>query len=259
MTSPSRHRSSSTSQIPTYARPESAVDGKTAPEVGRTGLFSIYKQQLKERPRITNAIVSMLISSTADMVAQAFERGTAHGLSFSVDVRRTCALAATAFTYNGFILTSWLIMLNTALPGAGMGCVLKKLALTQTLLQPFVYVPFFFVFHGLLIGQTLQDIFTRFTSDYFSLLLRLWSLFMPTRLLMFVIIPPPYQVLWDSSVSFFWQVALSLFDAAHAHPKDDGGLVALVTDMKDMDPFGSADWNNDFAGRIIHERANVAR
>merc|ERR1711957_674478 len=94
---------------------------------------------------------------------------------------------------------------------------MKKLAATQALLQPLVYVPFFFLFHGLLIGEMPGESLHRLYVEYFALLLRLWSLFMPTRMLMFLMVPPRYQVLWDSSVSFFWQVALSLFDATRGH------------------------------------------
>merc|ERR1712217_567195 len=148
---------------------------------------------------------------------------------------------------------------NGAIPGSSMGVVLKKLALTQTVLQPFVYVPFFFFYHGLLIGQSLHDILVRFTTDYFSLLLRLWSLFMPTRLMMFLIIPPPYQVLWDSSVSFFWQVALSLFDASHSHTPHDGGLVGEVVEMKQWGVAESSSYfaSSDFTGKVIRQNANV--
>merc|ERR1711957_618893 len=110
---------------------------------------------------------------------------------------------------------------------------MKKLAATQALLQPLVYVPFFFLFHGLLIGEMPGESLHRLYVEYFALLLRLWSLFMPTRMLMFLMVPPRYQVLWDSSVSFFWQVALSLFDAARGHVQlhldsPDGVAVELL-------------------------------
>jgi hypothetical protein len=106
---------------------------------------------------------------------------------------------------------------------------LYKLAATQTLIQPFVYIPFFFLCHGLLLGQSLTEIGDEVSRKYFSVLLRLWTLFMPTRLLMFIIVPVKYQVLWDSSVSFVWQVVLSLFEAAPLK-QDQGGVIAEVMD-----------------------------
>lgn len=219
-------------------------------------ILDFYRRSLNDRPRITNAVVSMMISTTADTVAQSFEQWNAHGPWRGLDLHRTQALALTAFTYNGFILTSWLMFVNSAVPGNGTKAVLKKLAVTQAILQPFVYVPFFFVFHGFLMGQSSHDIMNRFSNDYFSLLFRLWSLFMPTRLLMFLVVPPQYQVLWDSSVSFFWQVALSLFDAAHGAKAHS--VIQLVADM---DPFGDMDIGSLEVGTVMthvhHEGVNI--
>lgn len=63
------------------------------------------------------------------------------------------------------------------------------------ILQPFVYVPFYFVFHGLLVGQTIAEICGHLGSNYFALLFRLWSIFMPTRVVMFLFVPLNYQAI----------------------------------------------------------------
>merc|ERR1712048_1451182 len=96
------------------------------------------------------------------------------------------------------------------------------------ILQPCVYVPFFFALHGFMMGESVDVISSRVTSEYCALLVRLWSLYMPTRLVMFLLVPLKYQVLWDSSVSFVWQTILSLFDAGRARSDVSGMIVAVM-------------------------------
>lgn len=197
-------------------------------------ILDFYKKALDANPHLTNVIVSMTISSFADTTAQLMENSRAGNVWGGFDIHRNLALAATAAVYNGLILTSWLMTLSRLLPQKDTKSVLGKLAATQGLLQPCVYVPFFFIFHGLMMGESITEISGRLTSEYTALLFRLWSLFMLTRFMMFLIIPTKYQVLWDSSVSFIWQLALSLFDASKRQPACQG----LVSSVMDFEAFG---------------------
>merc|ERR550539_297266 len=90
-------------------------------------------------------------------------------------------------------------------------------------------------------SQSFAEILSVFESEYFALLFRLWSLFMPTRLVMFLFVPVRYQVLWDSSVSFFWQVVLSLFEAGRRHP----GVSGSVSAQMDFEAFGYLEARQD--------------
>lgn len=207
--------------------------GAVAPRI-----FAIYRESLNARPRLTNAVVSMTIALTADISAQSMEFVRGNGLhSFVWDFERTRALCLTSALYNGLILTNWFMFLSWLFPRADLKAAFAKLALSQSLLQPFVYVPFFFLVHGLLLGQRLHQIGTELTTNYFALLFRLWTLFMPSRLLMFIIVPVKYQVLWDSVVSFLWQVVLSLFESKHGRMLElNGG--GLITEAMEFEGFG---------------------
>lgn len=223
-----------------------------------------YDEQLRVRPRITNFCVSFLISSLADLVAQTSEHRIAGQLWMGYDLRRTRALALTCGTYNGVILTTWLLTLGFFLPHTDIKSVLCKLCLTQFLLQPFVYVPFFFLFHGSAMGDPYRDSIGHLQHDYFALLVRLWSIFMPTRLMMFVFVPLRYQVLWDSSVSFFWQLILSLFAAKHivtshaAHPEIIGAASgSILLQSSELVPFSGAS-QGDTLIQFRHKEINLS-
>mmetsp|Transcript_43373 Transcript_43373/g.85968 ORF Transcript_43373/g.85968 Transcript_43373/m.85968 type:complete len:265 (-) Transcript_43373:32-826(-) len=199
-------------------------------------LFNFYKRQLNLRPHVTNGLVSLMLAFMADFAAQNIEhQWQARPLPF--DIRRSRALALTSSLYNGLVLTSWLQMLSRIIPGTGLKPSVVKLMCTQTILQPFGYVPFFFVVHGLLLMQSSLEILAQFERDYFALLVRLWSLFMPTRLVMFLFVPVQYQVLWDSSVAFLWNCLLSL---SHVGGGADHNLCtgSLVSGMLIKESFG---------------------
>jgi len=194
---------------------------------GRCASFlDFYKRQLNLRPRITNALMSMTLSFTADILAQNIENQW-RTRPLPIDVKRCRALAITSFLYSGLVLTNWLRMLAWTVPGTSLKPVMIKFTVTQTILQPFGYVPFFFFVHGLLVMESPQEILAQLRHDYFSMLLRLWSFFMPTRLMMFLFVPLAYQVVWDSSVSFIWNTALSLSHLGGAdHNYFTGSLVS---------------------------------
>merc|ERR1719219_1231543 len=98
-----------------------------------------------------------MLSFTADFTAQNIEHHwQARPLPF--DIRRSRALALTSFFYNGLVLTSWLQMLAWIIPGTGLKPSIVKLMCTQTILQPFGYVPFFFIVHGLFLMQSPLEI-----------------------------------------------------------------------------------------------------
>jgi len=197
--------------------------------------FEAYRESLSRQPRLTNAVVSLFIASNADITAQLMEYMKGNGMqSFQWDFNRTRALCMTSASYNGMILTSWFMLLSWKFPRPDIRSALCKLALSQTILQPFVYVPFFFLAHGFFLGQPLHQNWAELCSNYFAILFRLWTLFMPSRLFMFIFVPVKYQVLWDSVVSFLWQVVLSLFESTHGKP----GTGGLVEEVMDFEGFG---------------------
>jgi len=208
-------------------------------------MIEFYKRSLEAWPHFTNGVVAYVITTMGDASAQIIQGGVDFRAMEGFDIKRNVALALTASIYSGLILTSWLLALNTALPGFGLRLVMGKLAATQTILQPFVYVPFFFIVHGMFCGQSSAEIRDKIRRDYFDLLFKLWSLFMPSRFLMFLIIPVRYQVLWDSSVAFIWQFALSLMIAKKGQAALKKGVHAPLLKSKAHMPAAVKGQNED--------------
>lgn len=181
---------------------------------------AFYDAQLQAHPYLTNFCVACTISSMANIVAQTAEnsspdRGFA-GVG-AVDFHETQALAMTSGVYSGFFLTFAFKQLGRHFPGSDWKSILCKLAIAQLCFQPFVYVPYFFMFHGMLAGESPALSFDHLEHGYFATLFRMWALYCPGRLFMFACVPVQYQVLWDCCVSFCWQLILSFFNISH-HP-----------------------------------------
>lgn len=170
--------------------------------------------QLRQWPHLTNGCVAFVLTGIADLLVQALEIAAGER-SNGCNVKETWALAATSSIYMGLVFTSWVFLLDWSLPQKHVYSALGKLAATSFFLQPCIYIPYFFFVHGWLLGQTLDEISGHVAHDYLDLLVRLWSLLMPTRLLMFWVLPVEYQVVWDCSISFLWQIALALFEERH--------------------------------------------
>jgi len=198
-------------------------------------MVSFYQAQLVERPRLANGIMSFLVASSADVTAQMMEGiNTPNRIEKGYDINRTRALGLTSGLYMGFLYTTWLLVMHQYFPKANFKSVVIKLTATQCFMQPFIYLPYFFIFHGFLMWQPWNEITRNLTMEFWPVLLRLWALTVPARILMFAVIPIKYQVLYDSLVSFFWQVALSQFDSQNDHPATQG----LVSAVMDTERFG---------------------
>lgn len=178
-----------------------------------------YDDSLSRQPRLTNFCVAITIASMANMSAQ-IVLNSASSPTFGdalarLDIAEMRALALTAALYNGIFLTTAFMALGRLFPTPGLKTTLCKLAIAQLGFQPFVYMPYFFIFHGLITGETLAECFAHLRAGYWPTLLRMWKLFCPMRCFMFAFVPVNYQVLWDLCTSFVWQVLLSLFNCNH--------------------------------------------
>merc|ERR1712154_262843 len=146
------------------------------------------------------------------------------------------ALALTSGLYNGLFLTPALMALGKHLPRTDLRSTLMKLAIASFFFQPIVYVPYFFVFHGLMTGEAFSACVADLSTGYFSTLSRMWMLYMPTRLIMFAIVPIRYQVVWECCVSFAWQFILSLFNASRQQAIVSG----IIATTAQLSSFGEA-------------------
>ncbi|CAE8583066.1 unnamed protein product [Polarella glacialis] len=167
--------------------------------------FAYYRRQLAERPRQTNFVVSYVLSAIGDMSAQLLEafRATADE-SPGFDLRRNFSLATCSSLWNSVVLCSWFAMLDRYMPVRTWKTILMKLGASQILLNSIVYVPYFFMLHGILMGQAIDEAWNHLCDKHLEMLTRAWCVFIPGYFLMFAVVPLDYQVLWISVVSLFW-------------------------------------------------------
>lgn len=195
-----------------------------------------YRQHVARRPRMTALITSFTLACNGDLIAQAIERILHIGRWTGLDIRRTVCLGAVSGVWAATILLTWFSWLDRWLPRKDMRTVMAKVTASQFILQPAIYVPYFYLLHGLLMGDGLTESLNRMAAERFQMLLRIWAIYFPSYWLCFRMVPVDYQVLWISGVSLCFNVILSLFN--HKRPAVEG-IVSLIMDVDEFgaDPF----------------------
>lgn len=195
-----------------------------------------YRWYMVYRPRVTSWAVSSVLACGGDAIAQAIERIFHIGKWTGFDLKRTACLGLVSGVWAGTVLWTWLSFLEKWLPRKDMKSVVAKVTASQAILNPFIYVPYFYILHGLLSGDGLLNSVHRMEAEHFQMLLRIWALYIPSYWMMFAIVPMDYQVLWISLISLIFNVTLSLFN--HKRPAV-AGIVSLIMDFDEFgaDPF----------------------
>lgn len=196
-------------------------------------LFIAYSGFLKRRPYIGGFFTAMVLASLGDFIAQTIEMARAEKWT-GFDLHRNACLLIVNGLWNGFAFRSWLYFMEARLPKRDFKSVAVKVICTQFGLNPLVYMPFFTLLHGHLMGLPWDVALSRsWPSQNLYLDTKMWCVYVPSNSVLFGLIPTEYQVLWTSSVSVIWNTILSLCTGGSG---SDGIISELLTSV----PWGMA-------------------
>lgn len=164
---------------------------------------------LMRYPYAMGTTIACVLAFLGDFAAQWLEASHSY-IPFSFHVRRSFSFWVTSGMWNGIAWRTWINSLEQWLPGKDLGRVSLKIMLSQFLLNPFVYMPYFHIVHGMLLGETLSVAFARLQAESLALDVKIWCIFIPSNFILFTYIPSPYRVVWTSSVSLGWGIILSI-------------------------------------------------
>lgn len=77
------------------------------------------------------------------------------------------------------------------------------------------FVPTFYMVTESVRGRSLSEATDRLRTKYWETLYAIWSVWGPMTAIMFAVVPEQHQVLYTVSVSFGWNVLLSLLSNSH--------------------------------------------
>ena len=190
-----------------------------------------HRLQLQQRPYSTNSVTSAVLMLLGDRFAQFVENRNSHRLDTHVDPYSRISITRTT------ILTSWSAVASIAwtryyfwMFKQWPGRVVLWVTLTAAVPGPFMNAAFFsfttIAEHFALQPNPFEtmdvckDLVKRkFEIQYIPTIQRSALLWVPVNFLNFALIPMEYRMLCGSSVSFIWNVYLSLVQ--HTDPHTD--------------------------------------
>ncbi|KIK78188.1 hypothetical protein PAXRUDRAFT_339496 [Paxillus rubicundulus Ve08.2h10] len=177
-------------------------------------LLRVYNAALIRRPILAQSATAAFLFGAGDIIAQqAIERQGKHH-----DFMRTARITFYGGAFFGPALTKWYQLLNRIKFASPTRGVIYRVWLDQAVLTP-VAVGFFFGTMSILEGRGISGAKERINKNYQSTLVRNWTVFIPTQIINFAIVPPHLRFVVVSVVSLFWNTYLSAVNAQTSHKR----------------------------------------
>lgn len=134
-----------------------------------------------------------------------------------INWRRTLALSLASGCYSTAIYVPFLSWSNRFFGESTARAVLAKAGMDNFVLTPIVYLPFFYMFTGVVKGDSAETSLRTLQDKYVDTLLPCWAMWIPGQILNFWLVPQRFRILFIYAIEIAWAVAISL--VAHADEK----------------------------------------
>ena len=186
--------------------------------------LAAYDAALLARPRVVKALTGGGLAFLGDLNAQRLEvwgrnrlrseaeRAQAPPERMVFDARRSFAFTTIGAYWTGLFNHEWYNLLERRLPMAGGGWprVAAKVAMAQLIVNPFMYLPVFYLWTGLVLRRSLKDTQDKAKREYWAMLQATWLVLGSANVVMFSVMPVRFQAVFMCGVSFVYQNILSL-------------------------------------------------
>ena len=195
-----------------------------------SALLQTYDAALRVRPRLVKAMTGGSLAFLGDLNAQHLELwsrnqqqringSSSEPESFQFDHWRSLAFSTMAFGWSGPANHAFYNLLERFMPQAGGGVrtVAAKVVASQLLVNPFLYLPTFYLWTGGVLGRSLKETGDKAQREYWSMLKATWAVLGTANVLAFSVVPVPYQATFMAVASFAYQNVLSLLANRRPH------------------------------------------
>lgn len=163
-----------------------------------------YNVLLMNRPMVTQCVTAAVLFGGGDVIAQQAVERRGGGHDFVRTARQTF-FGGVLFAP---IMTKWYGLLNRMQFATPTKALVYRVYLDQLVLSP-VAVVYFYSCMTLLEGRSIHDAAERVKTAYVSTLVRNWSVFVPTQIVNFALVPAHLRFVFMGTVSLFWNTYLS--------------------------------------------------
>jgi len=186
--------------------------------------LAAYGSLLASAPVATNLATACLLGLAGDAIAQA-------QVPAPYDKRRACSFVTFNAAYRGgFQLYAFPAMfaacqgrvlgrLTGLLPlarGEQVARALERTLCNQLLIVPAVYYPLYFIVSGHVQQLSPRESVQRARREFWRIVQKNWTFWMPINLLQFLMLPPQWQVTASCILGLIWNTILSLI-AGNVH------------------------------------------
>jgi len=184
--------------------------------LGRLGksytIFSIT------RPFLCSSVTGLTLLSMSDVMAQFL---TSKDSSFKWNRKRTLGMALFGGLYYGTFLKGFYIAYDVVIGSGALWQALAKTFCDLMINSPIFMIPMYYGITCAVQGYSKKDAMTKFEKEFMTSWLGTIGFWLPGCTANFYLVPPPYRVLFISSLSFLHKTWLSWFTNNKKVPPTD--------------------------------------
>ena len=181
-------------------------------------IFRWYDSAYKKHPFTAAGSTMAIKAGLCDFIAQKLSNP-----SCDLDYFRAAKFSFFCISYVGcFQHMVFNILYPRLFPGSGWKTALKKTLFDNFVHSPFVYLPAYYSYKGLIelqydsgnvtgsgVSAAVASGLQEYREKGLSVLYSCWGLWIPAQLINFAIIPPNFRILYNAAVGCLWEVYLS--------------------------------------------------
>lgn len=189
------------------------------PTLDFSSAFSVIDAFYKTQPYEAAFVTCGVKASAADLLAQSREsKDNELSESDKIEVERNVAFILYGGLYQG---CAQYYIFNIIFPflfgnGNDIASVAVKVAFDMLVVSPLLCLPIAYLTKAAIYGESWLDGLNKYKYDLIekNLLLKYWSIWVPTQTLTFSVIPEHLRIAFIALVSFFWLIILSTIASA---------------------------------------------
>ncbi|TVU46319.1 hypothetical protein EJB05_05845 [Eragrostis curvula] len=189
--------------------------------------WSAYEEALKANPVLAKMMISGVVYSLGDWIAQCYEGKPI----FEFDRARMFRSGLVGFTLHGSLSHYYYHFCEALFPFKDWWVVPAKVAFDQTIWSA-IWNSIYFVVLGFLRLESPTTIFSELKSTFFPMLTAGWKLWPFAHLITYGVVPVEQRLLWVDCVELIWVTILSTYSNEKSEARNSDGTSAIA-DSKD--------------------------
>ncbi|XP_077996267.1 peroxisomal membrane protein 2-like [Glandiceps talaboti] len=170
-------------------------------------LIKTYLRHLRERPILTKAITSSVVSAIGDIIAQRIITGSNSGIG--INWRSVAANSIFGFVITGPMIHHFYILLDKLIPKTTPYAGIKKVLFDRLVLAP-PYLLLVFYIVNILDGKSHSEAVKKIKESFMTALIMNVKVWTVLQYININYVPMEYRVLFGNSVALGWNIYLAI-------------------------------------------------